>query len=148
MTLMRIRNAVALALFASLIAGGIGRAVVTAQSDKTTWSGIFTEEQATRGKAAAEKNCGSCHGTTLKGELAPSLIGDEFIGHWYDAKLSELAMKVSVTMPADAPGSLKPAEYADVLAYLLQVNGFPAGADTLALEPAAALESIKITKTK
>jgi quinoprotein glucose dehydrogenase len=145
---MRIRYAVALLFFASLIAGGIGRAVVTAQSEKTTWSGIFTAEQATRGKATAEKNCGSCHGTTLKGELAPALVGDEFIGHWYDAKLSELAMKISVTMPADAPGSLKPAEYADVVAYLLQANGFPAGPDTLSLEPAPALESIKITKSK
>ena len=148
MTNMRIRYAAALVISASMLAGGIGRAVVTAQSEKTVWSGIFTEEQATRGKTQTEKSCGSCHAATLKGDLAPALVGEEFIGHWYDAKLSELVTKINTTMPADAPGSLKPAEYADVVAYLLQVNGFPAGTETLTLEPAAPLESIKITKTK
>jgi hypothetical protein len=84
----------------------------------------------------------------LKGDLAPALVGEEFIGHWYDAKLSELVAKINMTMPADAPGSLKAEEYADVVAYLLQVNGFPAGTETLTLEPAAPLEAIKITKAK
>lgn len=144
---MRIRFAAVLAVIGSLLVGGIGRTVLSAQ-DKTVWSGIFTAEQATRGKTQAEMSCGSCHAPTLKGDLAPALVGDEFIGHWYDAKLSELVLKISQTMPADAPGSLKPAEYADVIAYLLQANGFPAGQETLTLEPAAPLEAIKITKTK
>jgi mono/diheme cytochrome c family protein len=109
---------------------------------------IISAVLATRGKAQAEKSCGSCHAANLKGDLAPALVGEEFIGHWYDAKLSELVTKINTTMPADAPGSLKAPEYADVVAYLLQVNGFPAGTETLTLEPAAPLEAIKITKTK
>ena len=41
---------------------------------------------------------------------------------------------------------LKADEYADILAYLLQVNGFPAGQESLVVEPATALDAIKITK--
>jgi alcohol dehydrogenase (cytochrome c) len=48
-------------------------------------------------------------------------------------------------MPADAPDSLKPQEYADVVAYLFSVNKFPAGEKELAVDEAA-LASIKITK--
>ncbi len=137
-----------IAVLALSFAAAAGRTVATAQAEKTTWSGIFTAEQATRGKDKAIAACGSCHGATLAGDLAPTLVGNDFIGHWYDSKLGELSMKVSVTMPADSPGSLKPEEYADVLAYMLQANGFPAGTETLKLEPAAALDAIKITKAK
>jgi mono/diheme cytochrome c family protein len=116
-----------------------------AAQEKTVWSGIFTVEQATRGKATAEATCGSCHAPTMLGDLAPALTGEDFIGHWYDAKLSELVDKVQ-TMPADAPGSLKPEEYADVVAYMLQLNGFPAGQETLVIGPTAMLDMVKITK--
>jgi S-disulfanyl-L-cysteine oxidoreductase SoxD len=145
---MRTNYAATIALLAGVLATGIGRTVVTAQSEKTVWSGIYTAEQATRGKEKAAATCGACHGPTLTGDIAPTLSGMDFIGHWYDAKLSELVTKVTVTMPADSPGSLKPAEYADVIAYLLQVNGFPAGQETLAVEPVATLDAVKITKSK
>jgi mono/diheme cytochrome c family protein len=146
---MRSHYTAAFVLFSAVFAAGIGRTVLTAQSEKTVWSGIYTAEQAARGKEKAVAACGSCHGMDLKsGDLAPTLVGDDFIGHWYDAKLSELVMKVNTTMPADAPGSLKPEEYADVVAYMLELNGFPAGMETLAVEPVTALDTIKITKTQ
>jgi S-disulfanyl-L-cysteine oxidoreductase SoxD len=146
---MRTNYTVTIALLAGVLGLGIGRTVVTAQSEKTVWSGIYTSEQATRGKDKAAMACGACHGAALNGgDLAPTLSGMDFIGHWYDAKLSELVSKVTVTMPADAPGSLKPAEYADVIAYLLQLNGFPAGQETLVVEPVATLDAVKITKAK
>jgi mono/diheme cytochrome c family protein len=144
---MRTNYAVTIALVGGLLATGIGRAVVTAQSEKTVWSGIYTSEQATRGKDKAATACAACHGNNLSGgDLAPTLSGTDFIGHWYDAKLSELVIKINTTMPADAPGSLKADEYADIVAYMLQVNGFPAGQEALVLEPAATLDAIKITK--
>ena len=143
---MRTNYAVTIALVGGLLAAGIGRSVVTAQSEKTVWSGIYTSDQATRGKDKAVAACGACHGATLGGDLAPTLSGNDFIGHWYDAKLSELVLKINTTMPADAPGSLKADEYADIVAYVLQVNGFPAGQTALVLEPATALDAIKITK--
>ena len=145
---MRIHYFTAIAVCATVFAGSAGHAVLTAQADKTVWSGIYTEEQATRGKEKAAAECSACHGANMAGDLAPTLAGNDFIGHWYDAKLSELTSKITQTMPAAAPGSLKPEEYADVLAYLLQLNGFPAGTETLKIEPVAALDAVKITKTK
>jgi len=35
-------------------------------------------------------------------------------------------------MPMDAPGSMKPQEYSDILAYFLSINGYPAGTTELA----------------
>jgi mono/diheme cytochrome c family protein len=125
----------------------MSRAVVFAQ-DKTTWSGVFTAEQVARGKEKAAAECSACHGVTLKGDLAPSLIGADFIDHWYDARLGELALRIQNTMPQSSPGSLKPEEYADIIAYLLSENGFPAGSETLKMAPVDALDAIKITKTK
>ena len=149
MTTMRSKFTVAVFVLAATFAVGAGRTALNAQAAKTTWDGIYTAEQATRGKATAIKACGACHGATLAGgDLAPTLSGADFIGHWYDAKLGELAGKVSQTMPADAPGSMKPEEYADILAFMLEANGYPAGTETLKLEPAAALDAIKLTKTK
>ncbi len=34
-------------------------------------------------------------------------------------------------MPDDAPGSLPPQQYVDVVTYILQLNGFPPGAREL-----------------
>jgi hypothetical protein len=34
-------------------------------------------------------------------------------------------------MPEDDPGGMKPEEYADVIAYLLRLNGFQTGQDEL-----------------
>ena len=39
------------------------------------------------------------------------------------------------TMPATRPGTLSQQAYSDVLAYILQANGFPTGAMELGHEP-------------
>lgn len=147
MKVMRTHYVAVITACAAAFIGSIGLTVVTAQ-DKTVWSGIYTAEQSARGKAKATAECSACHGANLEGDAAPTLKGNDFIGHWYDAKLGEFAAKVTQTMPATAPGSLKPEEYADVIAYLLELNGFPAGTETLKVEPAAALDAVKITKSK
>ena len=54
--------------------------------------------------------------------------------------------RVQNTMPQNAPGSLKPEEYADIVAFMLSENGFPAGMETLSLTPPEALDAVKITK--
>jgi mono/diheme cytochrome c family protein len=138
---------IALTLGLILLGMGVSRSVLSAQ-DKTTWSGIFTAEQVASGKEKAAAECASCHGAGLKGDVAPTLVGADFIDHWYDARLGELALRIQNTMPQTAPGSLKPEEYADILAFVLSENGFPAGSETLKMAPADALDAIKITKTK
>ncbi len=147
MTKSRSLFPVGLALAVVLLGVGVSRSVVTAQA-KTVWSGIFTAEQVARGKEKATAECAACHGMAMKGDLAPTLVGPDFIDHWYDARLGELALRVQNTMPQNAPGTLKPEEYADILAYMLSENGFPAGTETLKMAPVDALDAIKITKTK
>ena len=46
-------------------------------------------------------------------------------------------------MPVDAPGSLTNQQYVDVVAYMLQLNGHPAGKSALAPDPAA-LRKVRI----
>jgi S-disulfanyl-L-cysteine oxidoreductase SoxD len=48
-------------------------------------------------------------------------------------------------MPADAPGTLKPAETADVIAFMLSKDNFPAGEVELPAD-AVALKEIKFAR--
>jgi S-disulfanyl-L-cysteine oxidoreductase SoxD len=100
-------------VFVPLVALGIA-AAASAQMPSSVWQGVYTPEQATRG---------ALNGT---GE-APALVGGEFISHWDTLTLGDLFDRVRTTMPQNQPKSLSRDEYADVLAYLLQYNGFPEG---------------------
>ena len=55
------------------------------------------------------------------------LIGEEFLGGWDGEILAELMLLMMDTMPEENPGGLSEEEYTDVLAFLLQENGYPAG---------------------
>ena len=50
---------------------------------------------------------------------------------------------VSTQMPEDAPGSLDLEQYADIVAFVLRLNGFEAGSAELPPD-AAALETISL----
>ena len=63
--------------------------------------------------------------------------------NWKGQTLGDLFEKVSMTMPASSPGSLKPQEYGDLIAFLLGENGFPAGQKELEHETAP-LKQIRI----
>lgn len=123
-------------------------ALAAAQGAKTTWDGVYAQEQAKRGEAVYAKNCASCHGAELMGaDTAPSLTGPEFNAGWNDLTADDLAERVRATMPADAPGSLSRADVADVIAFIFSKDGFPAGSTDL---PAASeqLKQIKILAQK
>src|SRR6185295_9542743 len=101
---------------------------VRASQDPTTGSGIYTDAQAKRGETVYAKACESCHAKDLSGDgQAPSLTGNDFNAEWNNMPLSDLFERIQATMPGDAPGSLKPAEVAGVIAFLLSKGGFPAG---------------------
>jgi mono/diheme cytochrome c family protein len=98
------------------------------------WSGAFSVEQATRGKASYDLFCGSCHGEDLAGQNGPALKGARFLSIWDAATLREFYRKVSTTMPR-AQARLDEPVYVDVIAYLLQQNGFPTGPRELTAQP-------------
>ncbi|MCZ6641919.1 MAG: cytochrome c [Gammaproteobacteria bacterium] len=97
----------------------------------SVWAGIYTDAQAARGKEVFIRACAECH-ATQPGEMAgdgtaPSLIGENFSYRWTDYSIVGLFDTIRQTMPEAAPNSLSPAEYADVTAYLLEINGYPVG---------------------
>jgi mono/diheme cytochrome c family protein len=103
----------------------------TRPADRSTLAGVYTEEQATRGKNSFLGACKSCH--------APeSQTGANFSRLWVGKPLLDLFKYVSDNMPENDPGTLPPEMNADIVAYLLQLNAIPAGkvelvADTTAL---------------
>ena len=101
---------------------------VAAQTTRTVWDGIYTEEQAARGEKVYAERCGKCHGDTLGGqEAAPALTGSTFYSNWEGEALEALFDRIRSTMPQDKPGSLSRAQNADILAHMLRAGGFPAG---------------------
>ena len=128
------RYAGSLGLFVGLALGATSYEAV-AQITRSVWEGIYTEEQARRGRRAFRRECTECHGEDLRGgEAAPGLMGREFVSFWSDTSVGELFELTRETMPEESPGELSDQIYADILAYLLQANKFPAGDGQL--EPA------------
>src|SRR5256885_12799912 len=103
--------------------------VVQAQSGATSvWDGIYTIEQAARGASAYADHCAECHGASLDGTgEAPALAGPEFLSHYDGRTVGNLFDRTRNTMPNNAPGTLSRNDYADILAFILKFNGFPAG---------------------
>jgi mono/diheme cytochrome c family protein len=115
---------------------------------KSVWDGIYTEEQATRGKALYSTECASCHGAELTGgEMAPGLAGGEFISGWDGLTVGDLFERIRISMPQNAPGSLSGQQNADILAFMFSVNKFPAGSTDLPKE-AGILKQIKFEGKK
>ena len=99
------------------------------------WDGIYSQEQATRGKTVYRETCASCHGEDFRGDsTSPSLIGMSFLFVWEERSLGELFTSIQTAMPPTDPNSLSRESYLDVLAYLMQANGFPAGEHALSAE--------------
>jgi S-disulfanyl-L-cysteine oxidoreductase SoxD len=114
-----------------------------AQAPSSVWDGVYTREQAGRGKSLYGKECASCHGTALDGSgTAPPLAGPDFKNDWNGQTADDLFEKMQTSMPADQPGRLSREQNADILAFLLSSNGFPAGQKELPTD-AAVLQKIR-----
>lgn len=103
-----------------------------AQTRKSVWDGVFTAEQAARGKASFAANCAVCHGADLAAANRPPLKGELFLNHWMEGSLDALFSHVKAMPPGRA--NLGDAVYVDLLAFLLEANAFPAGAQELSAE--------------
>jgi mono/diheme cytochrome c family protein len=108
------------------------RGLATRQAT-SVWDGAYTQAQAQRGEPLYEAACAECHGSDLTGiEMAPGLAGDEFVWNWNGLTVGDLFERVRISMPQADPNSVSRQEKADILAYMLQVSGFPAGETELA----------------
>jgi len=103
-------------------------AVLAAQTTRSVWDGVYTTEQTKRGQELYAKQCASCHGDDLSGgESAPPLAGVAFLANWTGLTVGDLFERTRVSMPQNDPGKLSRQQNADIIAYMLSMNRFPAG---------------------
>jgi mono/diheme cytochrome c family protein len=90
----------------------------------------YSAEQAKRGKEQYAQYCAQCHAANLSGiGTAPALLGEAFLQDYFS--VNDLFIKASVTMPGDNVHGLPTETYLNIIAYLLQANGLPAGTENL-----------------
>jgi polar amino acid transport system substrate-binding protein len=132
------QRSTAVAVFALLALGGWATVV---QAD---------EAQIAEGGKLYGKHCAKCHGKAGEGtKKAPPVVGKEALPlapratqkvrktEFHTAQ--DVAEFVSTKMPANKPGSLKPDEYYEILAFDLDANGV-ADAKTKKIDATTAAE--------
>jgi mono/diheme cytochrome c family protein len=105
------------------------------------WRGVYTTAQAERGRATYATTCLRCHNPDLSGDRGPALKGERFMTTWGGGSVTRLFEKIRDTMPPFATSTLDDTAKLDVVAFILQTNGFPAAEQELAF---AELEGIQI----
>ena len=128
-----------LVMVACMALAGSSYSTVRAQqaAARSVLEGVYTLEQSKRGETRFASDCAACHDAKLTGDIGPALVGKDFIGGWKSMTVGDLFEKIKTDMPANAPGTLTAAQTADVLAFVLSANRYPAG--TTELPPDAAL---------
>ena len=102
------------------------------------WQGVYTTAQADRGKATFLASCQRCHNADLSGDRGPALKGDRFMKTWGGGSVNRLFEKIRDTMPSFSTSTIDEPSKLDIVTFILQTNGFPAGDKELAfsdLEP-------------
>lgn len=105
-----------------------------ALAQDSVWAGIFTPEQVARGQTEYEIHCAMCHGWDLMatdGE-ATDLTGTHFNFFWADETIGARHAYIMATKPAGQPGSFEDQAVYDMIAYILDFNGYPTGETELA----------------
>ena len=64
--------------------------------------------------------------------MVPGLIGGEFIWNWSGLTIGQLFERLRISIPQENPASVSRREKADILAFILRLNEFPAGEKELA----------------
>jgi len=90
--------------------------------------GVYSPAQATRGERLFGSICTNCH------EVAEFTGAGAYLEEVDGTPLWETFEYISAEMPEDDPGSLRPEDYADVLAYLFSAYGLPSGETDLPIE--------------
>ncbi len=119
----------------------VGALVAGLQSPpRTTMDGVYTAAQANQGRQLFAIACQNCHTPTVH-------AGPPFKNKWYGRDLGDLFGYMRREMPKNDPGSLSDDEYAQAVAYILRINGMPAGSEALPSD-SAQLREIKIDSVK
>jgi hypothetical protein len=103
---------------------GLAQAPDAPAARRSATSGVYTAAQAREGEAIFQQHCSRCHSSQ-------EYRSERFRAKWTSQTLAELYAFVSRAMPFDQPGSLQPVQYAELLAFMLEVNGFRPGGSAL-----------------
>ena len=112
-------------------------AAVTVKEGNAAVAGVpalYTAAQAKSGAAKYDDQCAQCHGPTLEGQSGPALKGELFASVKTGFSVGDILTFMAINMPATQPGSLSHDDYTDIMSYVLQQNGFPAGTAALSYE--------------
>ncbi|HEX3467849.1 MAG TPA: cytochrome c [Candidatus Elarobacter sp.] len=106
----------------------------------------FTTAQAHAGAAIYRRYCLQCHSSDLQGSAGPAVAGTEFLTTAAGNKwsLSDMRTTVFENMPFSNPGSLTPAQYANVMAFLLASSCYAPGTQPFPTAATPALAKIKL----
>ena len=96
---------------------------------------LYTAAQLDSGTALYKKVCSDCHEDA-------DYTNKKFRDKWNGKTLYDFYYYVSTKMPDDNPGGLTKDEYANSMAYILKLNGVPAGPNAIA--PDSALMSMAV----
>ena len=102
----------------------------------TTASKVYAGAQAAKGRQAFQLTCLSCHKPT-------ELSGDKFWSGVVGKSLRDFFDYLRTSMPQDNPGGLDEDDYVNLTAYILQLNGMPAGERALTAD-STALAKIRV----
>ena len=100
----------------------------TSASPASSLTGVYSQAQARKGAETYKRYCSACHSPA-------SHSGETFRTTWSGRSAAELYDYLRMTMPDDNPGKLSRAQYADIVSYLLQLNGMPSGSQPLSADP-------------
>lgn len=110
---------------ALLIAALAFPSAIRAQNDSDRpVSGSFSADQVARGENVFRASCAACHEPTFH-------AGEQFRFAWHGRTLYDYFKVVKSTMPEDNPAGLPDDDYLRVIAYIMKLNGYAPGADSL-----------------
>ena len=100
---------------------------------------LYIDQQAASGKTLYAQYCAMCHRMNLQGgSNGPPLAGTsmKILGEKTHLTIGDMFREVAWKMPLNAPGGLKPDQYVDITAFILKMNGYPAGSKALTYDEA------------
>ena len=107
---------------------------------RSSTAGVYTAAQAKQGEENYGMMCMGCH-------TAASHMGDVFVSNWQGRPVADFFGFIRGAMPKTDPGSLTAEEYAAIVAYILKINGMPAGREALPSD-SVALAKIRFDSPK
>jgi mono/diheme cytochrome c family protein len=120
MTLLKLCGVAAVLAVAARLTGFDPAAQDNTKESRSARDGVYSAAQAARGEKTYKAKCGNCH-------MADQFSGFVFMQSWSGQSAYALYEQLRTTMPQDNPGSLKPQEYADLIAYIFKINRLPTG---------------------